>query len=82
MGCPAVGKVTCGEGLGDRRFDFPQTALEKAALTVVGNQLQGTAITSRGFFGRTQAAQEVGARCMQEVVVLEITGSDERTDDF
>src|SRR5579862_6443559 len=82
MGCFAAGKVTCAEGLGYRSFHFPQTPLQKAPLTVVGNQLQSPAITLRSVLGGTQAAQEIGARGMQEVIILEVTGSDHRVDDF
>ncbi len=63
-------------------LNFTEAAIEKPALTVVGDQLQRSRITLRGFAGNAGATQQIGASRVEQMIIVEIAGSGERIDEF
>ena len=66
--------VRCGTPLRGGRLNFAQPPLEKPALAVVGDQCQRARVALRRFLGGSEAAQQIGAGGMQQVIVVEIAG--------
>ena len=58
-----------------RRFElphFPQAPVEKAALALVGGQLQRPAIAFRGLHRTPQTPQQIGARGVQQMIAVQL----------
>src|SRR5215471_14202876 len=60
--------------------NLAQPPLEKSPLALVSNQLERPCIAPGRLWHRAQAPQQVSARCMQQVVVVEVPAGPERID--
>ena len=58
--------------LSSGRLHFAQAALEEAALAVVGDEGERPLVIFRRFGEFSEAAQQIGARSVQQVIVVEI----------
>ena len=56
------------------RLHFAQPSLEKTTLALVADQLERSGVAACGLLGRPESAQKIGARSMQQVMVIEIAG--------
>ena len=78
---PLPSSLSTPQLVGLRRLHFAQPPLEKSALAVIGDQRQRSRIALRRFYRGSGAAQQIGARSMQQVIAVEIAGSGERIDE-
>src|ERR1051326_2141056 len=58
-----------------RTLDLAQAPLQEPGLALIRDQRQRAAVRFRGFRPGAQPAQEVGAGGVQQVVVLQVSGS-------
>src|SRR5882672_2302455 len=58
--------------------NFTQAAFKKSTFTLVGRQRKRALVTFRRFHLRSDPAQQIGPRCMQQVILVEIAGRGER----
>src|ERR1017187_2870701 len=61
-------------------MDLAQTALEKAAFAIVGDERQGASVAFGGFGGVAGATQQICAIGVQEMIILEIAVSGQGID--
>src|SRR5947208_16933556 len=58
--------------------DLAQPPLEKSALGVIGDQRERSRVALRRFRRGSDAAQQVGARGMEQVIAVEVAGGGQR----
>src|ERR1700688_1388382 len=56
----------------NRRLNFAQTALEESALAVIGDEGEGPRVTLRRLVKRPKAAEQIGARGVQQMIVVQV----------
>src|SRR5205809_2130205 len=61
--------------------DLAQPPLEKSALGVIGDQRERSRVALRRFRRGSDAAQQVGARGMEQVIAVEVAGGGQRLDE-